>query len=235
MNSPFFAKIYELNQKAKERAVRFTPYAPLTCGFLPALFYPYLDFSKREKECTIKSTPEQTILPIDTSVIFIVIPVFFLFLSIKYFMYATKQRNMRLSLSSNLWFLISSISITVFSFSVIYYMHGIKGAKIENLHWDYLYFSVITMTTIGYGEFHPCAASRPFAMLQGFIGFLFLPLMAVAFWETIEGLVSIRKSNSGEHRKIEIPLSKSERLTTFQKSKLRKIKANLRTQQPKRS
>ncbi len=41
--------------------------------------------------------------------------------------------------------------------------------------WDYLYFSIVTITTLGYGDFRPCPAVRLTAAWQALIGFASYP------------------------------------------------------------
>jgi|GEM_PF-4386125 len=78
------------------------------------------------------------------------------------------------------WMAIFSIKIsamlTIFGFYYIYMTHGIKcNGKLPELEFDYLYFSTITFTTIGYGDCLPVSKEAKTAvMIQSMIGYLYL-------------------------------------------------------------
>ncbi len=44
---------------------------------------------------------------------------------------------------------------------------------------DILYFTIITFTTVGYGDFQPCPAARLFAAFHGFFGIVCAALIAI--------------------------------------------------------
>ena len=46
---------------------------------------------------------------------------------------------------------------------------------------DYLYFSVVTFTTLGYGDISPLGIARGFAALEAILGFIFTPILIAAF------------------------------------------------------
>ncbi|MGB0508089.1 MAG: ion channel [Pikeienuella sp.] len=72
-----------------------------------------------------------------------------------------------------------SIVFTILSFSLIYRFNGISLnlACEVNDSADIIYFSTVTFSTLGYGDFRPCPDSRPFAALQAIIGNLHLGLI----------------------------------------------------------
>ncbi|MBI1386495.1 MAG: hypothetical protein GC150_16425 [Rhizobiales bacterium] len=45
---------------------------------------------------------------------------------------------------------------------------------------DVLYFTIITFTTVGFGDFQPCPAARLFAALHGFFGIICAALIAIS-------------------------------------------------------
>jgi hypothetical protein len=55
-------------------------------------------------------------------------------------------------------------------------LNNISDSGFERLI-DCLYFSFITWTTIGYGDISPIGFSRFFAVLQGFLSYLFMALL----------------------------------------------------------
>ncbi|MFB0519249.1 MAG: ion channel [Acidobacteriota bacterium] len=74
---------------------------------------------------------------------------------------------------------VSSGAIVVL-FSIIHFLFNwIQANPPEELHWwDYLYFSIVTFTTLGYGDIRPLAApgARMVASLEAFIGAFMIAL-----------------------------------------------------------
>ena len=73
------------------------------------------------------------------------------------------------------------ILITIFA--IIYQALGlIDGDAIVTRPLDFLYFSFVTWTTLGYGDLKPSLDSRMFAASEAFLGYLFMGLyIAVIF------------------------------------------------------
>ena len=74
---------------------------------------------------------------------------------------------------------------TICSFAFYYKQFGIvspepKVAEVSVL--DYLYFSAVTFSTLGYGDFRPETYSRPLAALEALFGNLHLGLLAGAIF-----------------------------------------------------
>ncbi|WP_035686288.1 potassium channel family protein [Bradyrhizobium sp. Cp5.3] len=46
--------------------------------------------------------------------------------------------------------------------------------KVPLTKLDYVYFSIITWTTVGYGDFVPSAAERPIAAEEALFGFIYM-------------------------------------------------------------
>lgn len=83
---------------------------------------------------------------------------------------------------------------TIFSFSLIYFLTGVNyqqemiainfqsdlASNLENLV-TCLYFSVITFTTLGYGDITPTGITRVFAALEALMGSFTLALFVVVF------------------------------------------------------
>ena len=73
-----------------------------------------------------------------------------------------------------------SLIFTIFAFAYLYRGLGISltscctGAGSVS---DHIYFSAVTFSTLGYGDFRPCPASRPWAALQAILGNLHLGLI----------------------------------------------------------
>ncbi|MEO1637657.1 MAG: potassium channel family protein [Pseudomonadota bacterium] len=61
----------------------------------------------------------------------------------------------------------------VISYAEAYRYTGLAGAETVS---DYLYFSVVTFTTLGYGDFVPTGLNRLIAASEALIGFLFAPV-----------------------------------------------------------
>jgi hypothetical protein len=80
----------------------------------------------------------------------------------------------------------------IFIFSTIYFTWGIigeigltsEGAKQELIINDYIlsiYFSIVTWTTLGYGDFKPPADLRLIASLQALMGYLYMAIVVGIF------------------------------------------------------
>jgi hypothetical protein len=86
-----------------------------------------------------------------------------------------------------------SLSVILF-FGVLFFLFGIQGTDAiirytphlplsETIHdlGDCLYFSVVTFTTVGYGDIYPIGITRFFATLEAFAGSFILALFVVVF------------------------------------------------------
>lgn len=55
---------------------------------------------------------------------------------------------------------------------------GSEGKPIPNLsHWDALYFSVVTVSSLGYGDMHPMGSSKVIASVEVLFGLLIMGIM----------------------------------------------------------
>jgi hypothetical protein len=82
----------------------------------------------------------------------------------------------------------------IFFFGVLFFLFGIQGSGYiiqyaphlslgQDIHYflESLYFSVVTFTTVGYGEIYPFGISRLFATVEAFVGSFSLALFVVVF------------------------------------------------------
>ncbi|ATG48796.1 ion channel protein [Celeribacter ethanolicus] len=72
-----------------------------------------------------------------------------------------------------------SISLSIMSFSLIYRIYEIIGPdqNIAPSVRDYIYFSTVTFSTLGFGDFRPATDARMFAALQSILGNLHLGMI----------------------------------------------------------
>ncbi|MCW3129924.1 MAG: potassium channel family protein [Methanophagales archaeon] len=76
------------------------------------------------------------------------------------------------------------VIILIFSF-IYWFGEGIRRLKeIDGddnrvSFWDALYFSMVTFTTVGYGDWYPVDRYRKFVMIEGLVGWLTLALFLV--------------------------------------------------------
>ncbi len=87
--------------------------------------------------------------------------------------------------------------INAAAFALIYFLldrvpgHGViepllgMGVDMPIPWWDALYFSVVTGTTVGYGDFIPIGAAKLFAAVQSLVSFILLAA-------TVSRIVSVR-------------------------------------------
>lgn len=64
--------------------------------------------------------------------------------------------------------------LLIIGFAAIHLGAGLKGDAEPIDFWDALYFSIVTWTTLGYGDLQPQDGLRVLASLQAVIGYLFL-------------------------------------------------------------
>lgn len=74
-----------------------------------------------------------------------------------------------------------AIYITIFGFASIYKSAGlIRADSITHESIDALYFSIVTWTTLGYGDLQPTESIKLLAALEALLGTLFIPLLLSA-------------------------------------------------------
>jgi hypothetical protein len=76
-----------------------------------------------------------------------------------------------------------SMTSSVFSFALVFRSIGfssVSGCPKPYDSIDAVYFSAVTFSTLGYGDFHPCADARIYAALQAMLGNLHLGLIVGA-------------------------------------------------------
>ncbi len=70
------------------------------------------------------------------------------------------------------------LSITVLTYAIDYSIVGLKGA---NRAFDYVYFSVVTWTTLGYGDVSPVSElARILASSEALVGYIVMALIIAA-------------------------------------------------------
>ena len=79
------------------------------------------------------------------------------------------------SLTSTALVLVACIPFFVFLFALIYANLGLQSTIDQPvLETDYLYFSVVTFTTLGYGDLAPTPHARFFAATEALLGYFIL-------------------------------------------------------------
>ena len=77
--------------------------------------------------------------------------------------------------------MILAVYVTIFAFATLYQRGGILyGHDISFNPVDALYFSVVTWTTLGYGDFQPTEGLRLLAAFQALLGTFFIPMLIAA-------------------------------------------------------
>ncbi|MFY0646602.1 MAG: two pore domain potassium channel family protein [Sulfitobacter geojensis] len=66
------------------------------------------------------------------------------------------------------------IPLIVVSFGSVYRLFGLEDAVDR---FDYVYFSAVTFTTLGYGDITPSGASRIVALVEALLGYLVTPII----------------------------------------------------------
>jgi hypothetical protein len=75
-----------------------------------------------------------------------------------------------------------SVYVTIIGFASIYKDAGLLHGANEITHQsiDALYFSLVTWTTLGYGDLQPTESIKLLAALEAMLGTLFIPLLLAA-------------------------------------------------------
>ena len=74
---------------------------------------------------------------------------------------------------------ISTVGIFILDFAILYTDHGLIDTDNHTVYdaSSCLYFSVITFTTVGYGDLHPTMASRLYAGTEALLGAMIFALV----------------------------------------------------------
>ena len=88
--------------------------------------------------------------------------------------------------AERLWiigYLAVSITLNIASFALAYKLLGLDHPDVDGVfrNGDYLYFSAVSFSTLGFGDFTPNSATRGFAAAQAVLGNLHLGLLVGAF------------------------------------------------------
>lgn len=88
------------------------------------------------------------------------------------------RRNHELLIHFQLLKMLLAIVVSVLSFANAYRFQGLYTPAQELSHHplDALYFSMVTWTTLGYGDFQPTEGARILAATEALLGTIFLPL-----------------------------------------------------------
>ncbi|SFC29336.1 Ion channel [Marinospirillum celere] len=80
-----------------------------------------------------------------------------------------------------------AVYVSIFGFATLYRQSGlVESGVVTHEPWDALYFSIVTWTTLGYGDFQPVETVRLLAALQAMLGTLFIPLLLAAIVFTLQ-------------------------------------------------
>lgn len=94
----------------------------------------------------------------------------FLFFGSRFFRFRDGQ-----SLIHCFYGLFISTFLLVGGFALIYAQKGLLSSQGQELDWyDYIYFSLVTFTTLGYGDITPTKAARLWAAAEAVLGYIFL-------------------------------------------------------------
>ena len=78
--------------------------------------------------------------------------------------------------------MVLSAIVSILCFANLYKFGGLKSPDSTIVHSsiDSLYFSIITWTTVGYGDFTPTPEVRMYAAIEALLGTIFIPLILTA-------------------------------------------------------
>jgi hypothetical protein len=97
-----------------------------------------------------------------------------------------------------------NVLLLLCAFAGLYAQYGLAdttggGEKITYQYTDALYYSVVTFTTLGYGDIQPRGMSRILACIETFVGYIVLGLLASTATSFIQATAKQRKDNEADH------------------------------------
>lgn len=99
---------------------------------------------------------------------------------------------------SQIFKMLLSIYIAIVGFAAIYKQEGlISGGTVVHDASSSLYFSVVTWTTLGYGDFQPTESVRWLAALEALLGTLFIPLFLASILFIFQLIQSHNQASKG--------------------------------------
>lgn len=78
---------------------------------------------------------------------------------------------------------VTELALLLCAFAAVYQMVGIQdntrpGGQVSHAYFDSLYYSIVTFTTLGYGDFYPRGVGRVLAGIQALTGYVILGMIA---------------------------------------------------------
>ena len=136
----------------------------------------------------------------------LVISLGILFVVVFFWLLVDRIRSL-LATSERLWLQLGMVALQVvfllLAFGVMYQHLGLRDASSGEqvgTFWEAAYLSIITFTTVGYGDYVPMGLSRILAALQGMTGYLVLGVLA----STVFSLVSPHQKAGGTAAETEL-------------------------------
>lgn len=88
--------------------------------------------------------------------------------------------------------MLSSVIVGILAYANLYRFEGLISPNGEVVYSasDALYFSIVTWTTLGYGDFQPSESVRIYASSEALLGTMFIPLVIAA----LISILSINKN-----------------------------------------
>jgi hypothetical protein len=92
------------------------------------------------------------------------------------------KRNHNFMVFPQILKMLLAVYATIFGFASMYKYAGLLHGADEITHQsiDALYFSIVTWTTLGYGDLQPTESIKLLAALEAMLGTLFIPLLLAA-------------------------------------------------------
>lgn len=103
-----------------------------------------------------------------------IVNIYFFFGLVTFFVRATTYRKYL----SELFFLVIMAASNLVLFATVYRIYGINGADgVVHSVEECLYFSIVTWTTLGYGDFSPTTDVRFFAAIEALLGYTYMAII----------------------------------------------------------
>ena len=88
---------------------------------------------------------------------------------------------------------VANILLFSLSYCLIGLSDGTSNLPVKD-YWQSLYFSVVTWTTLGYGDYRPIGIGKAFAALEAMMGYLYMALLMGLFLFIVQTEFNIKIS-----------------------------------------
>jgi len=91
------------------------------------------------------------------------------------------------------------IAIGIINHWVVYALGGIMADdRVTHEFKDAFYFSIVTWTTLGYGDMHPTQETRLIAAMEGLLGYLYIAVLLALYSLGKQNIQSMKSAENDQ-------------------------------------